>query len=294
MPGRLVRAGGQAVHLLVRGEGPPLLLLHGLGGLAQEVMAPLTPLAGRFRLIAPDRPGYGYSDPLPAAAMRPAGQAAWIAALLDRLGIGRAGIVAHSLGAAPALALALDRPERVAGLVLLAPFCRPTRPAAMPWLRLATAPVVGAPLRRVLLPALAGRVAESRMRDVFAPETMPGSFRDFPIGHAAADGAVMAMAAELRAFNRDMIPTALRLRQCRVPTLVIGGTCDRTAEYGRHAAWVAGRLGDASLLRLEGAGHMPHHTRPARVAAAITAHVTGHFSAHSAAAEFSGGDCFSC
>lgn len=263
--GRLVRAGGRSVHVLDVGSGPPIVLLHGLGGLAQEILEPFEHLSARFRLIAPDRAGYGYSDPLPAARMTPAGQARWLAALLDRLGVRRCLLVAHSIGAATALALALAAPQRVAGLVLVAPFCRPTRPAAMPWLRLAVAPVVGPPLRNHVVPLLAPRLAPSRLAALFAPEPVPPGFADFPILHAARGPALQAMAAELRGYNRTMIPAALKLRRCRVPTLVIAGTADPVAACDRHAGWLAHRNPAARLARLPGAGHMPHHTQAGTV-----------------------------
>lgn len=171
--GYLRRIGRRRVHLLESGAGAPLLLLHGLGGLAQEMMVALGSLADGYRLIAPDRPGYGFSDPLPADWMGPWGQAVWLAQLVDRA-IGRdTVVVAHSLAAGPALCLALGWPDRVAGLVLVAPFCRPTPEKRMLWLRAATAPVLGTPLRSLVVPWLAPMVGGRRLTAVFAPDPLP-------------------------------------------------------------------------------------------------------------------------
>jgi len=267
--GRLVHAGGRTVHVLESGSGPPCVLLHGLGGLAQEILAPLEPLAGRFRLVAPDRPGYGWSDPLPPSDMTPAGQAAWLGRLLDRLGVRRCRLVAHSIGSATALCFALARPRQVDGLMLLAPFCRPTRPAAMPLLRLAVAPVVGVPVRHWLVPALADRLARPRLAGLFAPDPVPDCFTGFPVAHAAGPAALEAMAAELRGFNTAMIPAALRLRRLRLPVTVVAGTADPVADTDRHARWLAARLPRARLALLDGVGHMPHHVRPGPVMALV-------------------------
>jgi magnesium chelatase accessory protein len=96
------------------GEGPPVLLLHGFGGAAWNYaeMAPL--LAGR-RIVIPDLPGHGASDPLPAPSI--AGFADAVATLLDE----PAGVFGHSMGGVVALRLAERRPELVRSLVLAAP-----------------------------------------------------------------------------------------------------------------------------------------------------------------------------
>lgn len=268
--GRVLDLDGRRVHLLEAGAGPPVLLLHGLGGLAQEVAAPLSGLLARHhRVLAPDRPGYGFSDPLPAAEMAPHRQAVWLAGLLRRLGAARPVVVAHSIAAATALCLALHRPDSIAGLVLVNPYCRPTRPAAMPLLRLAVAPVVGPPLRRWLLPRLAGRLAGPRLAALFAPDPVPPGFAGFPVRHAVSGAAMEAMAAELRGFNGSMLPAALRLRRLGVPTVVLAGGADTVADPVRHAHWLVRRLPAARLRRLPGYGHMLHHLHPQVVADAV-------------------------
>ena len=96
------------------GEGPPILLLHGFGGAAWNFteLAPL--LAGR-RLLIPDLPGHGGSEPLPAPTI--AGFADAVAALLDE----PAGVLGHSMGGVVALRLAERRPDLVRAVVLAAP-----------------------------------------------------------------------------------------------------------------------------------------------------------------------------
>ena len=110
---RFAEGRGARLRYLVAGEGEPLLLVHGLGGSAANwlALAPLL-LPGR-RLIVPDLPGHGGSDPLPAAASLTA-YADSLAALLD----GPAAVVGHSLGGAIALRLAIRRSRLVSALVL--------------------------------------------------------------------------------------------------------------------------------------------------------------------------------
>jgi pimeloyl-ACP methyl ester carboxylesterase len=138
---RLVNA--RTVHFLEDGDSadPPIVLLRGCGSLAQEALAPFRN-AG-LHIVAPDRPGYGFSDPLPQRLRGPQAQSIWLEHLVDALGFGSLTTAGHSIGCAPAILLAQPRPDLVQSLVLIAPFCRPTPEKAMVLLRLAVAPGIG-------------------------------------------------------------------------------------------------------------------------------------------------------
>lgn len=111
---------GARLRYFVGGHGPPLVLVHGLGGSATNwfELAPLL-LAGGRRLLIPDLPGHGGSEPLPAVA----GLGVFadrIAALAEREALTPAPVVGHSLGGLVVLRLALRRPETVSAIVLAA------------------------------------------------------------------------------------------------------------------------------------------------------------------------------
>jgi pimeloyl-ACP methyl ester carboxylesterase len=108
----------RSLHYLVRGHGEAVLLIHGLGSSGADWALQISSLEGRFRLIVPDLPGCGHSEPLCSDCNVPQ-FAASLWALLDHLAIQRPNIIGFSLGGAVALEMALQRPESVPRLVLI-------------------------------------------------------------------------------------------------------------------------------------------------------------------------------
>jgi pimeloyl-ACP methyl ester carboxylesterase len=114
---RRLEARGGRLRYFVAGAGPPLVLVHGLGGSATNwcELAPL--MAARHRLVIPDLPGHGGSEPLAGVSgLEP--YADRVAAVMAHEGIDRAAVVGHSLGGLVVLRLALRRPELVSAVVL--------------------------------------------------------------------------------------------------------------------------------------------------------------------------------
>lgn len=265
--GRTVVVDGRRIHFHVRGNGPPVLLLHGLGSLAEEMLPAFQASLPGHRLVAPDRPGYGYSDPLPEAEAGPDGQADRIAGFLAALGLEAPTVIAHSIGAGTGLALAARHPHRVAALLLLGPFCRPTPHASMPLLRTAVAPLIGKVVRSAVVPLIAPLVGPGVIAAALRPNAVPDYLADFPYVHAGRDSAILTMAAELLAFNDAMANVAPRLAEGRVPIAAMVGEADEIAVAGWHLAWLKALRPDARLETLPGIGHAPHHAAATAVAA---------------------------
>jgi pimeloyl-ACP methyl ester carboxylesterase len=118
-----IQSNGLTFHIQQAGEGPDLLLIHGLTGDLSiwYLCKAMIELAKTHRVTAFDLRGHGYSD-APPTGYTSADQAADVLALMDQVGIAQAKLVGHSFGAVIALHTAVLAPERVEALVLSDPY----------------------------------------------------------------------------------------------------------------------------------------------------------------------------
>jgi pimeloyl-ACP methyl ester carboxylesterase len=119
--GRTMDVGGPVVHFVDDGAGPPLLFLHGLGFSLFSFRRNLPWFAPKFRVVAPDLPGCGYSWLPGNYGGSPTDMAKYVKAFLDRMDIQQAAVCGAGEGGICALELAIRHPERVSALVLSSP-----------------------------------------------------------------------------------------------------------------------------------------------------------------------------
>ena len=269
--GNKTQIGSNNVHFLQVGRGArTVVLLHGFASLAQEIAAPFVE-DENVKFLAFDRPGYGFSDPLPEVGQSgPTSQGRWLAAVLDRLAERSCVVVAHSMGAAPALWLAARRPDLVSRLLLLAPFCRPTRKLGGAMLQAAIQPGIGTLVSRWLLPSLALRLGPIFLRSALFPDPVPEHLEGFPFRHAGRPAVLRTMAEEYAGFQRDMRDFD-RTSTLRTRISVIFGTEDKVAHPGRHLDWLSSLRIPVDVTMMPGVGHAPHHARPEAIRAALQA-----------------------
>src|SRR3984893_432537 len=130
-----------------------------------------------------DRPGFGYSDRPRGAMWTPARQADLIRQACARLGIERPVVVGHSFGTLVALALALDHPDAVSGLVLLSGYYRPTLRADVPLFSLPAIPAIGDLIRYTVGPLFGAALLPLAATRIFSPLTVLERFaKGFPYG----------------------------------------------------------------------------------------------------------------
>lgn len=268
--GARLRVPGGRAHVHVQGEsGPSVVCLHGASANGREFDAVAAALDGQARIAVIDRPGYGHSTrPEGAAALDRA--AAFVADAMAAAGLGRSIIAAHSLGAATALRLALDRPDLVAGLVLVAPAACPY-PGPNAWhVRLAARPLIGPVFARVAVPIAGPLMARAAIANTFAPAAPPeGYAARAGVGLLFRPKTFRANAQDVAATKAEFERQYFRYDEIVAPAIIITADADRVVSPRIHAEALARALPKAELVVTPGAGHMPHQIRPEAVAAAI-------------------------
>lgn len=256
--GRFVDVPGARLHVVERGNGPAVLLVHGLSGqLANFDYGMIEPLSRDFRVIAVDRPGAGYSTRQPGAAADLRAQADTLAALIDQLGLHKPLVVGHSLGGAISLALATYHPDRVGGLALIAPLTHPPE-AVSPVFRAMA--VQSAFVRKLiawtLVIPMSIRRREQVMNIVFGPDAVPA---DFP----TRGGCLLALrpshfigaSEDLLGVAHSLPPLLPRYSDLRVPVSILFGREDRILDYRMNGEAFVAKLPAARLTLVNG-GHM--------------------------------------
>lgn len=271
--GQMLDVGGRQVHAVVMGDGPDLVLIHGASGSTRDMTFRFAQrLAERYRVIALDRPGFGYTpagDPWwRRGSETPAEQAALLSQAAAQLGAERPLVVGQSYGGAVSLAWGLDHPA--AALVQIAGVSHPWQgpPSLRNRLfasRLGAAVVV--PLATALVPK---PVVDSAIQDIFAPDPTPD-------GYSAEVGAPLTLrrgtlrtnARQIVDLKAAIIAQSARYPELTLPIEIIHGTDDTTVGLEVHATRLVADVPSARLERLPDIGHMPHHTAQDAVIAAI-------------------------
>jgi len=256
-----IQAGRTPVHVRRAGDGPPLLLVNGIGA-ALEMWRPFAgALAGR-ELIAFDLPGSGRSASHPGGLIRMPEFADLVAELMDALGLDApADVLGYSMGGIVAQELAHRHPERVARLVLCA--TSPGLPSLPPnpiaaWFMLTPARYKSPWLARAILPMIAGgRTA----RDPVALEAQLG----LRLRHAPSTWGYAVQLAALTGWSSHAWLAGLRQ-----PTLVVHGDEDPLIPL-LNARYLAHRIPRAALEVVRRAGHLMLYDEPERVAPPIAA-----------------------
>ncbi len=264
------------------GEGPVVVTIHGaMGGYDQSLFLAQTIGEQGYRYLAISRPGY-LGTPM-RSGKTPAQQADLIAALLDTLGIEKAGVMAVSGGGPSAVEFGLRHPDRCNGLILVSTIADKVEtkiPFAFNVMKfLARWSWFSDYFRRKAERDLVG-VAGRSIRD---PEVLQHTVNDaesWPLFAAMMLSTYHRMGQRIAGTENDINITrtaAYALEEMRVPLLVVHGTVDQLANYEANAPQYLRRVPNAELLTVEGGEHVAIFTHRALVRTRVTAFMQEHF-----------------
>ncbi len=269
--GETVTADGTPLHVLRRGAGTPVVLIHGASGnLRDWSPEALSAIAARRAVYAFDRPGHGLSGWPGPTGVRLSEQARLMRLALRRVGVERAILVGHSYGGSVALAWALDAPATVAGLLLVAAPSQVWTGGLGIATDLLASPVTGPLLARVLPSLLPRSAAEAAAARVFAPQAPPpGYVERLRLELVTRPATLRANATQLAVLKDQLRVMAPLYPDLATPVELVHGTADTTVPLAIHSEPLARQAPRARLTRLPGVGHMPHHSALPAVLAAL-------------------------
>lgn len=270
---RFVDVAGLRVHYQEAGDAaaPPMILIHGFAASNLVWSKVFLDLAEKFRVVAPDLLGYGYSGKPRHLDYTIARQAEMIVGFLKELGIERSLFVGSSYGAAVAATIALDHPELVEKLVMVGAVNnnKPTRYLLM---RLFSSPIIG----DILSPLVVGsrRLLRLRMKRVYDRHSWVLDERRVDARHLplATRGAHRAIIRTVRRWDADRVSREAHL--LTQPTLLIWGDTDREVplEDGQR---LHQSIPDSKLVVFRACGHLPQEEYPEAFAKLVSEFAAG-------------------
>ncbi|MBN2981646.1 MULTISPECIES: alpha/beta fold hydrolase [Cohnella] len=270
--GQFVTAEGIKLHYISKGEGKPVVFLHGgvLTGNDFRETIDLAASAG-YRGIAFDRPGYGYSERPRDENVTPRTQARLLHEALKALGVEKPILVGHSWSGVLVLAYALDYPDDLSGIVTLGAGLYPEGyPAEKgdPISTLVTTPVLGDVAMNMLLAVLGPPLADNILKETFKPEPVPEGYRQATHAYWLRPSQFKANREDVLAFVPAAKEIMGRYSEIRAPLVIAVGD-DDPFETKEHSFRLHRQLPDSKLLVLPDVAHMIPQNHPEAVIRAV-------------------------
>jgi pimeloyl-ACP methyl ester carboxylesterase len=272
--GRTIEVRGLRQHIVeleprADDGAPPVVLVHGAGANLEDMCIALSErLAQKHRIIAVDRPGFGWSERAGRGSSSPAYQAEILHETLDKLGVDKAVLVGHSWGGTLALTYALNYPQRVRGLVLIAP---PTQPPSrlIVWNNAVLATPIGWLFAHTLALPFGAVLLRPGVKLAFLPQAMPSGYVERSASALILRPAsLMANWADVGGMHYFLKDEMGRYPALAVPTSVFVGDRDPLVPHG-HCNDLAAMSPNVKVTVLPGFGHMLHHDAADQIVAAV-------------------------
>ena len=270
--GQFVTVNGTKVHYETKGAGPDLILIHGaLGNLRDMTFGLRDQLSDRYRVTVFDRPGFGYSDMLPNGDASLLGQALLLQGAAKDIGLTNPIVMGHSYGGAVAISWALH-PDILppAALVLVSAPTLPWPGKLDPLYRVTGSQVGGA----LIVPLITAFVTDDYLTKsivgIFKPNPVPAGYQAFiGSGLTLRRDSLRANGKQVNTLRDQLVVMEKSYHNLRLPIELVHGDADTSVPLSVHALPLSKMLPNAVLTIVPGAGHMPHHSNPDMIVAAI-------------------------
>lgn len=271
--GERIETGQAKQHVIRQGEGQPVLMIHGASANAREYLITLAPELKNapVELFMFDRTGHGYSERV-ADGNALGNQAEVIAKAYTKLSDDPGVVVGHSFGGAVALRYALDYPNRVKALVLIAPVTHDWGDGGVTWYnQLAGLPVLGHGFSQ-LAPLVGPEAARSSLKSLFSPAPVPEGYADkMGVDLLFRPDVFRNNARDVLTLKAELAEQEKRYSELNIPIIVFSGSYDTVLKPKLHAAKLRRDVPDhVVLVKLDDEGHMPHHRKAELIAQTIS------------------------
>ena len=269
--GDFIEAGGIRHHYVDSGSGPPIVFVHGAFGALQDFTATVTPeLSTRYRCIAWDRPGHGYSE-RPDGRIDPGVQAELLVDFVRALELDEPPLlVGFSYGGAVVLTAGMKEPDATRGLVLLN---GPSHPWPDPidfQYRFPTIPLVGPLLVETVLMPLGVALSSSSVEQAFAPLPVEELFLErSPISLSLRPDSYRANAEDIRSLKPFLARQSQRYEELSVPLTLVVSEGDLVVGPKIHSVPLSEAVPHFRMTRIDPAGHQILYTHPEIVIRAV-------------------------
>jgi pimeloyl-ACP methyl ester carboxylesterase len=264
-----IKVDGANLHFVIKGAGRPVVLIHGNPGSCQDWSRLYIPISERFRAYAFDRPGHGHSQRPNHRDITVEVQAEMLHAALAQLNVARPIIVGHSWGGSLALAYALQFPEAISGVVLLAPAAYESDDGVSFLSKIPAWPVIGDIVNLIFTPLLAAWLVRTDIAKAFAPDPVPQKYLRHVLAEWTRPRKVKWYSVDDALLNQSLPRFTRRYPGITVPVAILTGDSDKIVPSVENAERLFKELPHSHLTVLPLTGHQIPYTRPEAVMAAI-------------------------
>ena len=268
--GQFVQINGLKIHYVEKGEGVPVVLLHGVSStLSDFTYSPVfEELSKKARVIVPDRPGYGYSE-RPKETISPADQASILEKLLNQIEAKNPIIVGFSWSGSIAAAYGLQFPESTSGLVFINGATYPW-PAPVDWIyKAGVKPILGSVIANFLFMPIGTLVLDKNIEEVFWPGEPTKNYKNIPIELIFRPNQFYSNAEDMVVLKPFLAKQSKNYSKIKTPVSILVSEDDLIVSPTIHSKALNEAVVNSKLTSIPNAGHPLHHSHPKEVTNAI-------------------------